>query len=73
MADLLSITSLHPMREDAVRMLLAGGAADWSLVERLVRDGALAEIEYWSQKFYVRCFQRADARRAGASEGEDLE
>ena len=70
-ADLLSITSVHPMREDAVRVLLGGGAADWSLVDRLVRGGALAEIKYRSQKFYLRCFPRADARPADASEGED--
>ena len=70
-ADLLSITSVHPMREDAVRVLLAGGAADWSLVDRLVRGGALAEIKYQSQKFYLRCFPRADARPADASECED--
>jgi wyosine [tRNA(Phe)-imidazoG37] synthetase (radical SAM superfamily) len=70
-ADLLSITSVHPMREDAVRSLLVESGADWRRVERLIQGDLLAEIEYRSQKFYVRCFPRADARPADASEGED--
>jgi hypothetical protein len=70
-ADLLAITSVHPMREDAVRTLLAEGGGDWSLVERLMDEGALAEIEYRTQRFYVRRFPRVDARPADASEGEN--
>jgi hypothetical protein len=58
--DLLSITSVHPMREDAVRSLLAKGGADWNLVERLLEGGALAEIEYQGQKHYLRRFARTD-------------
>jgi len=69
-ADLLSITSVHPMREDAVGTLLAGSEADWRLVERLIQGGLLAEIEYRKEKFYVRRFPRADVRPADASEGQ---
>ena len=40
-ADLLSITSVHPMREDAVRTPARGKRRrDWSLVERLMQGGA---------------------------------
>jgi wyosine [tRNA(Phe)-imidazoG37] synthetase (radical SAM superfamily) len=70
-ADLLSVTSVHPMREGAVRALLAKGGADWSLVERLIARGLLAEIEYRNQKFYLRRFPRVDARLGGASKGRD--
>lgn len=70
-ADLLSITSVHPMREDAIRTLLAGSGGDWGLVERLVKTGALAEIEYRKETFFFRRFPRADARPADASEGQD--
>ncbi len=52
--DLLSITAVHPMREDAVRELLGKAGADWSVVERLIRSGALREVEYGGRKFYLR-------------------
>jgi wyosine [tRNA(Phe)-imidazoG37] synthetase (radical SAM superfamily) len=64
-ADLLSITSVHPMREDAVRTLLAESGSDWDLVERLLEVGALAEIPYRNQKFYVRRFLRTGAPPEG--------
>ncbi len=67
-ADLLSITSVHPMRADAVRILLAESGGDWSLVERLVTTGALAEIEYRKETFFLRRFPQANGRSAGASQ-----
>ena len=65
-ADLLSITSVHPMREEAVRTLLAEGGANWSLVERLVKTGALAKLEYREETFFLRRFPRAN-RRSGSA------
>ncbi|AIF69614.1 hypothetical protein PAP_06070 [Palaeococcus pacificus DY20341] len=52
--DLLSITSVHPMREDAVRELLKKANADWSIVEALLGEGKLIELEYEGKKFYMR-------------------
>jgi len=52
--DLLSITSVHPMREDAVGEFLARAGADWSPVQRLVSQGHLVEAEYGGYKFYLR-------------------
>ncbi len=52
--DLLSITSVHPMREEAVRELLRKANADWSVVERLLREGKLIELEYSGNRFYMR-------------------
>jgi wyosine [tRNA(Phe)-imidazoG37] synthetase (radical SAM superfamily) len=63
-ADLLSITSVHPMREEAVRALLAESGDDWSLVERLLKGGSLAEIEYRRERFFLRRFQHANDRSA---------
>lgn len=70
-SDLLAITSVHPMREDAVRALLSRSGSDWALVERLLREGALAEIDYRGQKFYLRRLPRAGARLADTSEDRD--
>jgi len=52
--DLLSITSVHPMRESAVRELLKKAGADWSVVHQLIAQSKLVETEYAGQKFYLR-------------------
>jgi wyosine [tRNA(Phe)-imidazoG37] synthetase (radical SAM superfamily) len=52
--DLLSITSVHPMREKAVGEFLARAGAGWSSVQRLISQGQLVETEYGGHKFYLR-------------------
>jgi wyosine [tRNA(Phe)-imidazoG37] synthetase (radical SAM superfamily) len=52
--DLLSITAVHPMREEAVGALLAQAGADWSIVHRLVAQDQLVEVAYAGQRFFVR-------------------
>jgi wyosine [tRNA(Phe)-imidazoG37] synthetase (radical SAM superfamily) len=55
--DLLSITSVHPMRRDAVEVFLSKAEKDWSVVERLLHEGLLAETQYSGTTFYVRRFR----------------
>ena len=52
--DLLSITSVHPMRESAVREFLKKAGADGSVVHQLIAQGKLVEADYEGQKFYLR-------------------
>lgn len=52
--DLLSITSVHPMRDDAVEELLRKAGADWSSVQSLVDSGLLVETELEGRRFYLR-------------------
>jgi wyosine [tRNA(Phe)-imidazoG37] synthetase (radical SAM superfamily) len=52
--DLLAITAVHPMREAAVRQLLADSHADWMLIETLLAKGELKKIEYEGEQFYLR-------------------
>jgi wyosine [tRNA(Phe)-imidazoG37] synthetase (radical SAM superfamily) len=52
--DLLSITAVHPMRDEAVGELLARSASDWSIVDRLVHDKQLVELEYGDSTYYMR-------------------
>ncbi|MBC7260504.1 MAG: radical SAM protein, partial [Chloroflexi bacterium] len=52
--DLLSITAVHPMRQDAVSDFLAQAGADWSVVQTLIAQEKLIETEYGGQKFYMR-------------------
>jgi wyosine [tRNA(Phe)-imidazoG37] synthetase (radical SAM superfamily) len=53
-ADILSITTVHPMREDAVVSLLKKSGGEWSLVQRLVKNGQLIEIPYNGNNYYLR-------------------
>jgi wyosine [tRNA(Phe)-imidazoG37] synthetase (radical SAM superfamily) len=57
--DLLSITSVHPMREEAVIEFLKRADADWSVVDTLLAHGQLVATEYGGRAFYLRRFQRA--------------
>ena len=52
--DLLSITSVHPMREEAVIELLKKADAGWGVVEKLIKDGSVVELEHQGRKFYMR-------------------
>ena len=57
--DILSITSVHPMREDALKDFLGRANSDWSLTERLIKQGKLVESEYEGHKFYIRKFKKS--------------
>ena len=52
--DLLSITAVHPMREEAVTELLARAGGNWLTVYELIAQGRLVETEYEGYKFYTR-------------------
>jgi len=52
--DLLSITSVHPMREEGVNALLSKADSNWDSVNRLIIENKLVEIEYLGKKFYMR-------------------
>ena len=54
--DLLSITAVHPMRQDAVNEFLMRAGADWHIVHKLMAQSQLVEAEYEGRKFYMRNF-----------------
>ncbi len=56
--DLLSITSVHPMREEAIIEFLKKANTDWRVIEKLIKDGSLMELEYQGRKFYMRKLPR---------------
>jgi wyosine [tRNA(Phe)-imidazoG37] synthetase (radical SAM superfamily) len=56
--DLLSITAVHPMREDAVEEFLKETGGGKALLDRLVREGRLVENVYGDRKFYLRSLKR---------------
>jgi wyosine [tRNA(Phe)-imidazoG37] synthetase (radical SAM superfamily) len=52
--DLLSITAVHPMREEAVKKFLKKADADWQIVEKLLVQNKLKELEYEGKTYYLR-------------------
>ncbi len=52
--DVLAITAVHPMREDAVRRLLARAGAGWSTIQPLLDQGQLIVTEFNNERFYAR-------------------
>jgi len=54
--DLLGITAVHPMREEAVVEFLKKADTGWKVIEKLIKDGSLTEVEYQGRKFYMRKF-----------------
>jgi len=52
--DLLSITAVHPMREEAVAEFLRNAGASWEIVQDLIKKHFLTELEYQGKKFYMR-------------------
>jgi wyosine [tRNA(Phe)-imidazoG37] synthetase (radical SAM superfamily) len=65
--DLLSITAVHPMREEAVSDYLARAGADWPAVHGLVAQGDLVEVEHAGHTFYLRRFGGRSTSNSGCS------
>jgi wyosine [tRNA(Phe)-imidazoG37] synthetase (radical SAM superfamily) len=56
--DLLSITAVHPMRQEAVDALLVKAGASWDVVDHLLAHGELAEVRHDGHVFYLRKFTK---------------
>jgi wyosine [tRNA(Phe)-imidazoG37] synthetase (radical SAM superfamily) len=52
--DILSITAVHPMREDAVVEFLENARTDWGTIQELIDNGSLVGLEYQGKRFYMR-------------------
>jgi wyosine [tRNA(Phe)-imidazoG37] synthetase (radical SAM superfamily) len=55
--ELLGITAVHPMRDDAVQEFLRNAGADWEIVRKLIEEGKLKEIPYRGNRYYLRKFR----------------
>ena len=53
MKDLLGITAVHPMREEAMAALLNKAGIDLKTVQALVDQGKLKNLQYQGKKFYL--------------------
>jgi len=55
--DLLSITSVHPMREEAVDEFLKKANKKRVIIEKLISEDKLAEVKYKGKRFFIRKLQ----------------
>jgi len=55
--DILSITAVHPMREEALKELLRKNNASWDVVEKLLEEGKLILLNYRGERFYMRALR----------------
>ena len=58
--DLLSITSVHPMREDAVNEFLEKAKLGWNVIEKLINEDKLIDVKYNDKVFYMRKFSSSN-------------
>jgi wyosine [tRNA(Phe)-imidazoG37] synthetase (radical SAM superfamily) len=56
--DLLSITAVHPMREDAVEHFLERAGSSWELIHEMIRQEKMVEIQHDGKRFYLRRIAR---------------
>jgi wyosine [tRNA(Phe)-imidazoG37] synthetase (radical SAM superfamily) len=52
--DLLNITAVHPLKEEAVAELIKKTGSEWKDIERLIAEAKIIETEYGGEKYYLR-------------------
>lgn len=52
--DLLNITSVHPLKEEAVEELIRKCSSDWTEVKQLIEEDKIVETEFNGEKYYLR-------------------
>ena len=52
--DILSITAVHPMREDAVMTYLKKAGSDFSVIEALIEEKKIIVKKYGKERFFIR-------------------
>ncbi len=56
--DILSITAVHPMREDAVMLLLNKSGKKKDVLLELIADNQIEKINYRGENYYLRRFSK---------------
>lgn len=55
-ADILSITAVHPMREDALRIMVDQAHGSWDMVESLIASDQLISVPYREERYFINRF-----------------
>lgn len=54
--DILNITAVHPMRQDAVNEILKKADEDWQLVSVMLQEGEIRQSKFRGHRFFLRNF-----------------
>lgn len=54
--DILSITAVHPMRQDAIETFLKKANARQDIIEYMLQNNELVQLKYNGKKYYLRKF-----------------
>ncbi|MEN6300394.1 MAG: radical SAM protein, partial [Anaerolineaceae bacterium] len=52
--DILSITAVHPLREEALRTMVSMAGGTWSVVEELLPTKEISSIDYRNERYFLR-------------------
>lgn len=61
--DILAITAVHPMREEALRRMVARSHESWDMVESLITSGELLVVYYRDERYFIN--QNSNQRKTG--------
>jgi wyosine [tRNA(Phe)-imidazoG37] synthetase (radical SAM superfamily) len=56
--DIMSITAVHPMREDAIEELLKRNNASFNLVHELLEENLIRRTSFHGKNYYIRKFSK---------------
>jgi len=56
--DIMSITAVHPMREDAIEELLKRNNASFNLVNELLEENLIRRTSFHGKNYYIRKFSK---------------
>ena len=54
--DILSITSVHPMREEAIEKMLHNYGEDQRFIHQMIKNEELVKLSYNKHTYYLRKF-----------------
>lgn len=54
--DILSITAVHPMRQDAIETFLKKANAKQDIIENMLQNNEIVQLKYNGEKYYLRNF-----------------
>ena len=60
--DILSITAVHPLREEALRTMVSMAGGTWSVVEELIAAKEISSINYRNERYFLRHFKKLSGR-----------
>jgi wyosine [tRNA(Phe)-imidazoG37] synthetase (radical SAM superfamily) len=60
--DILSITAVHPLREESLRSMVSNVGGTWQVVEDLITSGKISSIRYRNERYFLRHFKHIRRR-----------